>query len=97
VKGLKYKDVNTNEEKQLDVEGIFVHIGMIPNSEMVPDNVEKNEFKEIVVNLRSETNVPGLYAAGDVTNTPFKQIVIATGQGATAALSAIEYINRLEK
>jgi alkyl hydroperoxide reductase subunit AhpF len=97
VTGLKYKDVNTNEEKQLDVDGIMVHIGMIPNSDIVPEEVEKNEFGEIVVDMRGETNIPGLYAAGDVTNVPFNQIVIAAGQGASAVLSAIEYINRLEK
>jgi len=97
VTGLKYKDTETNEEKQLDVEGIMVHIGMVPNSDIVPNDVKKNEFGEIVVNTRAETNVPGLYAAGDVSNIPFKQIVIAAGQGATAVLSAIEYINRLEK
>ncbi len=97
VTGLKYKDTETNEEKQLDVEGIMVHIGMVPNSDIVPDDVEKNEFGEIIVNMRGETNVPGLYAAGDVSNIPFKQIVIAAGQGATAVLSVIEYVNRLEK
>jgi len=97
VTGLKYKDTGTNEEKQLDVEGIMVHIGMVPNSDIVPDDVEKNEYREVVVNIRAETNIPGLYAAGDVTNIPFKQIVIAAGQGTTAVLSAIEYINRLKK
>ncbi len=97
VTGLKYKDTETNEEKQLDVGGIMVHIGMVPNSDIVPDEVEKNKFGEIVVNTRAETNVPGLYAAGDVSDIPFKQIVIAAGQGATAVLSVIEYINRLEK
>ncbi len=97
VTGLKYQDTSANEEKQLDVEGIMVHIGMVPNSEIAPDDVEKNKFGEIVVNMRGETNIPGLYAAGDVTDVPFKQIVIAAGQGATAVLSVIEYINRLEK
>lgn len=95
VKALKYKDKD-GEEKQLDVEGIFVHIGNIPNSNMVPEGVEKNKFGEIVVNLRGETNVSGFYAAGDVTNIPYKQIVIAAGQGTTAVLSAIDYLNRLE-
>jgi len=96
VTGLKYRDADTKEEKQLDVEGVLVHIGIVPNSGIAPDDVEKNNYGEILINTKSETNIPGLYAAGDVTNS-FKQIVVATGQGATAVLSAIEYLNRLEK
>lgn len=97
VRGLRYKDRNSGKETQLDVEGIMIHIGMIPNSGMVPEEVKKNEYGEIAVNIKGETNVPGLYAAGDVTNIPFKQIVIAAGQGAAAALAAVEYLNRLER
>ena len=94
VTGLKYSD-QSDQERELAVDGIFVHIGMIPNSQLVPDNVDKNSFGEIKVNARCETNVPGLYAAGDVTDVAFKQIVIAAGQGTTATLSAVEYINRI--
>jgi len=93
--GIKYKDKDGNE-KEVKTDGIFVHIGMIPNSGIVPDNVEKNPFGEIKVSVKCETNVPGLYAAGDVTDVPFKQIVIAAGQGTTATLSAVEYLNRLQ-
>jgi len=96
VSELKYAN-KAGQEQELKVDGIFVHIGMMPNSYLVPDKVEKNQFAEIVVNQRCETNIPGLYAAGDVSNIPFKQIVIAAGQGCTAALSAVEYLNRLNK
>src|SRR3990167_2818241 len=97
VTGLKYKDnspTGEGNEQELKVDGTFIHIGMIPNSGIVPEEVEKNQFGEIVVNANCETNLPGLYAAGDVTNVPFKQIVIAAGQGCIATLSAVQYLNR---
>lgn len=96
VSGLKYTD-RSGQEKELLVEGIFVHIGMVPNSGLVPDGVEKNQFGEVVVDKNCETNISGLYAAGDVTDVPHKQIVIAAGQGACAVLSAVNYLNRLSK
>jgi alkyl hydroperoxide reductase subunit F len=80
------------EEKTLDVQGIFVEIGLIPNSDFAVD-LEKNERKEIVVNQRNETNIPGVFAAGDVTNVPEKQIIIAAGEGAKAVLSAFRYLS----
>jgi len=80
------------EEKILDVQGIFVEIGLIPNSEFAP-SLEKNERKEIIVNQRNETNIPGIFAAGDVTNVPEKQIIIAAGEGAKAVLSAFRYLS----
>lgn len=80
------------EEKTLDVQGIFVEIGLIPNSDFAVD-LEKNERKEIVVNQRNETNIPGIFAAGDVTNVPEKQIIIAAGEGAKAVLSAFRYLS----
>lgn len=92
---LKYKD-QTGEEKDLKVDGVFIHIGMIPNSVIVPEGVEKNNFGEIVVSKNCETNVPGLFAAGDVTDVPFKQIVIAAGQGCIATLSVVNYLNKLK-
>lgn len=85
-----------SEEHEIKVNGIFVHIGMIPNSNLVPDDVQKNNFGEIVVNKNCETNIPGLYAAGDVTDVPFNQIVIAAGQGCVATLSAVQYLNKLK-
>lgn len=80
--------------QELKTDGVFIHIGNVPNSGIVPLEVAKNNFGEIIVNGNCETNVPGLYAAGDVTNVPFKQIVIAAGQGCIAALSAVQYLNR---
>lgn len=93
VKGLKYLDKSGNMQ-ELRADGIFVHIGMMPNSQIAPAEVEKNKFGEIMVNKNCETNMPGLYAAGDVTDVPFKQIVIAAGQGSIAALSIVQYINK---
>ncbi len=93
VTGLKYTE---GGEKELNVEGIFIHIGMVPNSSLVPDDVEKTKFGEIIVNKNCETNIPGLYAAGDITDVPHKQIVIAAGQGSIALLSSVNYLNRIK-
>ncbi len=87
--GLRYND------QEIKVDGIFVHIGMIPNSFIVPDEVAKDQFGYIKVNANCETNLPGLFAAGDVTDVPFKQNPIAAGQGTIALLSAVGYLNRL--
>ena len=97
VSSLKYKNTNENGEelKELQVDGIFVHIGMIPNSNIVPPDVALDPLKQIIVNQACETNIPGLYAAGDVTSIPFNQIVIAAGMGCTALLSAVSYLNKL--
>ncbi|KKR10447.1 MAG: Alkyl hydroperoxide reductase, F subunit [Parcubacteria group bacterium GW2011_GWA2_39_18] len=78
---------------ELNVEGVFIHIGMVPNSQMVPQDVRKNDLGEVEINTKCETSLLGFFAAGDVTNVPYKQIAIATGQGACAALSAISYLN----
>lgn len=94
VKGLKYKDKATGELHTIDVEGIFIHIGLIPNTNFI-DLVEKDEAGYIKINTRCQTNMPGIFAAGDVTDIPYKQISIAAGQGTIAALSAVEYLNRL--
>ncbi len=93
VSGLKY--TQDGQEKELETNGIMVHIGMVPNSSFV-DCAEKNKAGEIMVNQRCETNCEGVFAAGDVTDVPYKQISIAAGQGTTAALSAIDYLNHLE-
>src|SRR3989338_7837264 len=91
--GLKYKDKD-EQTPEILAEGIFVHIGMMPNSAIVPPEVQKNKFGEIITDKNCATNVPGLYAAGDVTDTPFKQIVVAVGQGCIAALRAVQYLNK---
>lgn len=80
--------------QELKTDGVFIHVGMVPNSKIVPEEVERNKFGEIVVDANCATSVPGLFAAGDVTNVPFNQIVIAAGQGCIAALSAVQYLNR---
>jgi alkyl hydroperoxide reductase subunit F len=95
VSGMKMKAVKSGEEKHLDVAGIFIEIGLVPNSEPVRGLVDLNDHGEIKVNQACETSVPALYAAGDVTNVPEKQIIIAAGEGAKAALQAHRYLQRL--
>lgn len=95
ISGIVYEDNETKESKEITVNGTMVHIGMIPNSQFVMCG-KKNKLGEIEVDTKCATDCPGIFAAGDVTNVPFKQIVIAAGQGATAALSAIEYLNKWE-
>jgi len=95
VSGFKYEDSDSKEIKELPIDGVMVHIGMIPNSNFV-ECAEKNNAKEIKIDFICQTSCPGIFAAGDVTNIPYKQISIATGQGATAALSVINYLNRWE-
>jgi len=91
VNGIKIK--RGGKETQLAVQGIFVEIGLLPNSDFAKD-VEKNQFGEIKVNFRNETNIPGIFAAGDVTDVPEKQIIIAAGEGSKAALSAFRYLSQ---
>ena len=95
VSGIKIKDLKSGEVKSLEVGGVFVEIGLIPNSELAKGSVSLNKLGEIEVNCSCETGVPGLYAAGDVTNIPEKQIVVAAGEGAKAALQAHRYLQRL--
>ncbi|MCM8770718.1 MAG: FAD-dependent oxidoreductase [Candidatus Omnitrophica bacterium] len=89
VKAIKIK--KEEKEEILFVEGVFVEIGLIPNAEFVKD-VEKNQFGEIKINCYNETNIAGIFAAGDVTDVPAKQIIIAAGEGAKASLSAFRYL-----
>jgi alkyl hydroperoxide reductase subunit F len=76
------------------LEGVFVQIGLVPNTEWLKGTVELSKFGEIVVDAKGHTNVPGVFAAGDCTTTPYKQIVIAAGDGAKAALSAFDHLIR---
>ena len=92
VNGIEYSN-KSGETVKLAVDGVFVHIGRISNSGFI-EGVELNEAGEIKVNTLGETNIPGLYAAGDVTNVPYKQIIVAAGQGVTALLSAVDYLNK---
>jgi len=95
VESLTIRDMKSKETKKLPLAGIFVEIGLLPNSNAVKDLVHLNRIGEIEITCSSETGVPGLYAAGDVTNVPEKQIVIAAGEGAKAALQAHRYLRRL--
>ena len=94
VKGIKYLDQNSGEIKDLKVDGVFIHIGLKPNAEFVPDEWQiKNEYGEIIINELCQTKIPGLFAAGDVTNIPHKQIGIAVGHGIISALETIKHLN----
>jgi alkyl hydroperoxide reductase subunit F len=95
VSGITIKDRKNNEVKELEARGVFVEIGLIPNSHPAKNLTRFNGLGEIEVNCNCETDVPGLFAAGDVTNTPEKQIIIAAGEGAKAALQAYHYLQRL--
>ena len=90
VTSLEYAERNTDKVVTLPVDGIFVQIGLVPNSAFLKDTVALNKFGEIEVDEKGRTSEPGIYAAGDVTTTPYKQIVIAMGEGAKAALAAFE-------
>jgi alkyl hydroperoxide reductase subunit F len=94
VNALSYTDRTTGQSHKLELEGVFVQIGLVPNTEFVKGTIDLSRFGEIEVNARGETSVPGVFAAGDVTTVPFKQIVIAVGEGAKAALSAFDYLVR---
>lgn len=98
VTGIKYKDRKTNEEKVLEAGGIFVEIGSVPNSEMVKDLVQINDHKEIMINFQhARTSHPGVFAAGDVTDDPYKQNNISAGDGVRTALAAYAYLQNREK
>jgi len=88
--GIRVKDRKTEEEHDITLDGIFVQIGLMPNSDVVSGQVELSPRKEIIIDATNRTNVSGVYAAGDVTTVPYKQITIAMGEGAKAALSAFD-------
>jgi len=94
VNGIRYKDRATDTEHHVALEGVFVQIGLVPNTEFLKGTVELSKFGEIVVDAKGHTNVPGVFAAGDCTTVPYKQIVIAAGEGAKAALSAFDHLIR---
>lgn len=94
VVGLTYKNRQDDTVHQIDLEGIFVQIGLVPNTAWLKGSVELSKFGEIVVDDRGQTSVPGVFAAGDATTVPFKQIVISMGDGAKASLAAFDYLIR---
>ena len=97
VKRIKIRDLKNKLEKKLDVGGVFIEIGLTPNSDPFKEIVQFNHLGEIEVNCANETSAPGLFAAGDITNVPEKQIVVAAGEGAKAALQAHRYLQRLRR
>ena len=94
VNGIAFKHRSDGTEARVDLEGVFVQIGLVPNTEWLGQSVERTKFGEIVVDGRGATNVPGVFGAGDCTTVPYKQIVVAAGAGSTAALSAFDYLIR---
>jgi alkyl hydroperoxide reductase subunit F len=94
VTGLEYEDRTSGELHRIDLEGVFVQIGLLPNTEWLKGTVELSERGEVVIDDRGQTSVPGVFAAGDCTTEPYKQIIIAMGGGATAALSAFDHLIR---
>ncbi|OYU27970.1 MAG: alkyl hydroperoxide reductase subunit F [Burkholderiales bacterium PBB2] len=92
--GLNYIDRNSGEARRIELEGVFVQIGLVPNTEWLKGVVELSKHGEIIVDAKGQTSLPGVFAAGDVTTVPFKQIIIATGDGAKAALGAFDYLMR---
>ena len=94
VTGLTYKDRVSGEVKDVALEGIFVQIGLLPNTDWLKGTVELTRFGEVIIDAKGHTNVPGVFAAGDCTDVPYKQIIIAAGAGATAALSAFDHLIR---
>ncbi|MNW40051.1 NADH dehydrogenase [compost metagenome] len=94
VDGVTYIERESGEAKRVDLQGVFVQIGLVPNTDWLGDTVERTRTGEIVVDNHGATNIPGVFAAGDCTNSPYKQIIISMGSGATAALSAFDYLIR---
>ena len=94
VSGLNYKDRTTGEEHHVALEGVFVQIGLVPNTEWLKGDIELSQHGEIIVDERGETSIPGVFAAGDATTVPYKQIVISMGEGSKAALSAFDFLIR---
>ncbi|MDQ0224038.1 alkyl hydroperoxide reductase subunit F [Metabacillus niabensis] len=94
VNGISYIDRETGEEHHIELQGVFVQIGLVPNTDWLGDTVERTRFGEIIVDKHGATNIPGVFAAGDCTDSAYKQIIISMGSGATASLGAFDYLIR---
>jgi len=94
VNGISYKDRETGEIHHVELEGVFVQIGLVPNTEWLEGTIERTRMGEIVVDKHGSTSIPGVFAAGDCTDSAYKQIIISMGSGATAALGAFDYLIR---
>jgi len=92
VEGIEIKSIETGEIKKLNVEGIIIEIGLLPNSDLIIDTLKTNRTGEIEIDNKCSTGLSGVFACGDVTDVPFKQVVVAAGEGAKAALAAYDYI-----
>ena len=95
VNGLKFKDRSNGVEHTVELAGVFVQIGLVPNTDFLKGTIELSKYGEIIIDAKCETSMPGVFAAGDVTTVPFKQIIIATGEGSKAALSAFDHLIRM--
>ncbi len=97
IEGIRYKDTETGEDKIVSTDGVFVEIGMVPNTEFIKDLVKLNEHGEIILDHRTQaTSRPGIFAAGDATDAPYKQNNISAGEGVVAALSAYDYVRKMQ-
>lgn len=94
VDGISYIERDSGEEKHIELQGVFVQIGLVPNTEWLEGTLERTRMGEIIVDSRGASTIPGVFAAGDCTNSPYKQIIISMGSGATAALGAFDYLIR---
>jgi alkyl hydroperoxide reductase subunit F len=94
VHGLVYRDRATGEFHRIELAGVFIQIGLVPNTEFLKGTLELSRYGEIVIDAHCATSQPGIFAAGDATTVPYKQIIIAAGEGAKAALSAFDYLIR---
>ncbi|ELW9008148.1 FAD-dependent oxidoreductase, partial [Campylobacter upsaliensis] len=94
VDGITYIERETGEEKHVELAGVFVQIGLVPNTDWLEGTVERNRMGEILVDKHGATSLPGVFAAGDCTDSAYKQIIISMGSGATASLGAFDYLIR---
>ncbi|MBV4447687.1 FAD-dependent oxidoreductase [Clostridium tyrobutyricum] len=94
VNGITYIDLSTGEKHSVKIDGVFVQIGLVPNTGWLSGTIELNSRGEIITDNHGATNIPGVFAAGDCTDSPYRQIIISMGSGATAALSAFDHIIR---
>jgi alkyl hydroperoxide reductase subunit F len=94
VAGITYTERDTQAQQHIALEGVFIQIGLVPNTDWLADAVDRTRYGEIMVDGHGATTMPGVFAAGDCTNEPYKQIIISMGSGATAALGAFDYMIR---
>jgi alkyl hydroperoxide reductase subunit F len=96
VESIVLQNIETGDTQELKTDGVFVEIGMVPNNSFIKDGLHLNQYGEIIIDFACKTNIPGVFAAGDITSVPFKQIVIAAGEGSKAALSASDFLMKTD-